>query len=119
MMNIYNGIIVTDNYGIAIVELPEYFQSLNKDFRYQLTCIGSFANAIILNKINNNSFTIKTDKPNIEVSWQVTGIRKDPYAENNRIKVEVDKEKEHRGKYLHPIEYGKSKDYKINMLDNK
>jgi len=101
MMNIYNGIITTDDSGLAIVQLPDYFEALNKDFRYQLTCIGSFAQAIILEKIENNRFTIQTDFPDIEVSWQVTGIRKDAFAEDNRIQVEVEKPDSQKGTYLY------------------
>ncbi|NNF33880.1 MAG: hypothetical protein HKN68_07215, partial [Saprospiraceae bacterium] len=107
MMNVYNGNVITGVDGSAMVEMPEYFEALNKDFRYQLTVIGDFAQAIISKEISNNNFEIRTDKPNIKVSWQVTGIRKDAYAEKNRIQVEVDKEKENRGSYLHPEAYGK------------
>ena len=110
MKNIYDGNIITDNRGTAVVELPEYFEALNKDFRYQLTVIGSFARAIISEEISNNSFVIKTDEPNIKVSWQVTGIRKDAYANANRIQTEVNKNSSERGKYLYPelFGYGKS-----------
>jgi hypothetical protein len=106
MMNVYNGNIVTSSTGEATVNLPEYFESLNKDFRYQLTVIGDFAQAIVFKKVENNKFVIKTDKPNIEVSWQVTGIRKDPFAEKNRVVPEVEKSPEEKGKYLHPEAYG-------------
>jgi hypothetical protein len=41
------------------------------------------------------------------VSWQVTGIRKDAYAEQNRIMVEVLKPAKERGTYLHPEAFGK------------
>ncbi|MCP4711507.1 MAG: hypothetical protein GY869_23050, partial [Planctomycetes bacterium] len=73
MMNVYNGNIETDSDGYATVELPEYFDALNRDFRYQLTVIGQFAQAIIAEKITENHFVIQTDKPNVEVSWQITG----------------------------------------------
>lgn len=105
MMNVYNGNISTNEKGFAVVELPEYFGTLNMDFRYQLTCFGVFSQAIVYEKINNNQFTIRTEKPNVEVSWQVTGIRKDPYAMENRIKVEVDKPENEKGYYLHYKEY--------------
>ena len=100
-MNIYNGNAKTNEDGEVVVELPEYFESLNMEFRYQLTCIGSFAQAIIGEEVSNNKFTIKTDKPNVKVSWQVTGIRKDTYANDNRVVVEVDKEPENVGSLLH------------------
>ncbi len=102
MMNVYNGNIITNRIGIAFVELPEYFDALNSDFRYQLTVIGEFAQAIVLEEISNNQFTIKTDKPNIKVSWQVTGIRQDAYANSNRIPVEEYKPYDLRGKYQNP-----------------
>jgi hypothetical protein len=46
-------------------------------FRYQLTVIGQFAQAIVAAEIANRSFIIKTSKPGVKVSWQVTGIRQD------------------------------------------
>lgn len=106
MKNLYDGIIVTDNNGFATVELPGYFEALNKDFRYQLTVIGTFAQAIIKEKITGNRFVIQTSEPNVEVSWQVTGVRKDPYAEANRTIPEIEKEGHEKGKYLHPHLYG-------------
>ena len=106
MMNIYNGNIVTDGSGYATVTMPDWFKALNMDFRYQLTVIGEFAQAIIGNKMNGNQFSILTDKPNIEVSWQVTGIRNDKYAQVHRIQVEVDKPAHELGTYLNPEEHG-------------
>jgi len=106
MMDIYNGNVITDTKGYATVELPDYFEALNKDFRYQLTVIGEFAQAIVSDKIKENHFTIRTDKPNVEVSWQVTGIRNDASAIANRIPVEVNKNDSERGKYLDPQAFG-------------
>jgi hypothetical protein len=71
------------------------------DFRYQLTVIGQFAQAIVSKEIDGNQFTIRTSKPGVKVSWQVTGIRHDAYADAHRIQVEEDKG-EKRGTYLHP-----------------
>jgi hypothetical protein len=108
MMNIYNGNVVTDENGIAVVTLPEYFNSLNKDFRYQLTVVGTFAQAIVWRKIEGNTFEIKTSEPNVEVSWQVTGVRNDPYAQANPIEPVEEKTEEEKGKYLNPDVYGLS-----------
>jgi hypothetical protein len=110
MMNVYNGNVTTNESGQAIVRLPDYFEALNKDFRYQLTVIGSFAQAIISEEISENQFVISTDKPYIKVSWQVTGIRKDPVAEVNRIQVEVEKPDREKGLYIHPEAYGFGED---------
>jgi hypothetical protein len=106
MKNIYDGVVTTDQGGFATVSLPSYFQALNSDFRYQLTVIGQFAQAIVATEIQNNSFTIQTNKPNVKVSWQVTGIRKDPWAMKHRIPVEQTKSPSDRGYYLYPDAYG-------------
>jgi hypothetical protein len=110
MMNIYNGNITTDSNGDAVVDLPRYFAALNKDFRYQLTPIGQFAQVIILEEVDDttNTFKIKSDKPNVKVSWQVTGVRKDAFAEMNRIPNEVEKTGSEKGTYLHPQAFGVS-----------
>lgn len=101
MMNIYNGNITTDANGFATVEMPDYFESLNVDFRYQLTVIGTFAQAIVKDKIKTNSFVIQTNEPNVEVSWQVTGVRNDDWARENRIVPVVDKKDEELGTRLY------------------
>jgi hypothetical protein len=106
MMNIYNGNIITDGSGYATVNLPDWFEALNKDFRYQLTVIGDFAQAIIAQEVQGNQFAIRTDKPNVKVSWQVTGIRKDAFAEKNRIPIEELKQGDDVGKYIHPDAFG-------------
>jgi hypothetical protein len=105
MMNIYNGNVTTDAQGDAVVTLPDWFEALNTDFRYQLTVLGQFAQAIVANKVANHQFSIKTDKPNVEVSWQVTGIRHDAWADAHRIPVEVVKPAKERGFYKHPELY--------------
>ena len=123
MMNVYNGNVTTDARGEAIVEMPEYFEALNRDFRYQLTVIGTFAQAIVGEKIQDNRFVIRTDQPNVEVSWQVTGVRQDAWAEQNRIEVEVDKPAAVRGFYLHPSIFGQPRElgigYKLNEQLNR
>jgi len=102
MMNIYNGNVVTDGNGEAVVDMPSYFEALNREFRYQLTVIGAFAQAIIADEIKGNSFLIRTSAPNVKVSWQVTGVRQDAWANKNRIRVEVEKDERERGRYIHP-----------------
>lgn len=108
MMNIYNGNIQTDADGRAVVTLPDWFEPLNRDFRYQLTVIGSFSQVMIERKVEDGQFTIRSSEPGVEVSWQVTGIRQDKFANANRIEVEVEKSAEEKGKFFHPELYGKS-----------
>jgi hypothetical protein len=113
MMNVYNGNVVTGENGEAEVTLPDYFEALNRDFRYQLTVIGTFAQAIVGEEIAGNRFKIRTSAPGVKVSWQVTGIRRDPFANKHRIKVEEVKPERERGYYLHPEALGQPEEKSV------
>ena len=113
-LNLYSGNVVLDNKGEATVVLPDWFEALNTDFRYQLTCVGGFANVYIAEKINNNQFKIAGGKPGLEVSWQITCKRNDAYAKAHPFEVERAKPQEEMGKYLHPEELGFPKELGIN-----
>jgi hypothetical protein len=107
MKTIYDGNVTLDGKGEAVVVLPDYFEELNSDFRYQFAPMGSsMPNLYIAEKVRNNRFKIGGGKPGGEVSWQVTGIRKDPYAKAHPIEVEVEKSPGEKGKYQHPAEWG-------------
>jgi hypothetical protein len=111
MKNVYDGIATLDAAGEAIVNLPDWFEALNgsierDSFRYQLTCIGGHAPVYVADEIRDNRFRIAGGIAGLRVSWQVTGIRHDAYAENNRIQVETDKPAAEQGKYLHPEAHG-------------
>ncbi|MBX3103212.1 MAG: hypothetical protein KF690_11940, partial [Bacteroidetes bacterium] len=118
MMNIYNGNVTTNASGEAWVELPDYFHTLNKDFRYQLTVVGTFAQAIIGQKVENGRFLIRTNEPNVEVSWQVTGIRKDPWAEQHPVVPVMEKPAEEKGKYLNPELYNQPYTKNVSYIDS-
>jgi hypothetical protein len=113
MMNVYNGNVTTDVAGRAVVQMPDWFEALNRDFRYQLTVIGQFAQAMVASEIANHKFTIETDKPNVKVSWQLTGIRHDAWANAHRIPLEESKPEKERGFYLHPELFGAPVDQSI------
>ncbi|NND32026.1 MAG: hypothetical protein HKN76_05495 [Saprospiraceae bacterium] len=119
MKNFYDGMIITDGSGNAHVILPDWFVALNKDFRYQLTVIDQFAQAIVSEKIMTNSFSIKTNVPGVEVSWQVTATRKDAYAEQHRIPVEEYKPAKERGKYLHPDAFGQPMEKAVDFRNHQ
>jgi hypothetical protein len=104
MMNVYNGVVVLNEKGEATVELPTYFEALNRDFRYQLTCVGAFAPVYVSEEIHANRFSIAGGKPGLKVSWQVTGIRQDAVANAHRIQPEVEKSPSEKGKFLFPVE---------------
>ncbi len=106
MMNIYNGNAVLDENGEAAIQLPEWFEALNRDFRYQLTCIGGFAPVYVAEEVSGNQFRIAGGEPGMKVSWQVTGIRQDEWANAHRVQVEVEKPAEKKGLYLYPEVFG-------------
>ncbi len=106
MKNFYDGIVTLDAAGSAEVILPDWFEALNRDFRYQLTCVGGYAPVYIAAEISGNRFRIAGGQPGLRVSWAVTGIRKDAYAVAHPVVVEELKEEQNRGKYLHPAELG-------------
>jgi hypothetical protein len=133
MKNVYDGIVVLDRKGKAEIELPDWFGALNKDFRYQLTAIGAPGPNLYIaeeiseattsnygskssNKNNNSRFKIAGGTSGMKVSWQVTGIRKDPWANANRIEVEDDKPDKERGYYLHPDLYNQPEENGISHL---
>ncbi|MFZ0668501.1 MAG: hypothetical protein WAM97_22315 [Acidimicrobiales bacterium] len=106
MMNVYNGNVTLDTEGTATVDLPDWFEALNRDYRYQLTAIGAPTVVYVSKEIVNGQFGIAGGNANQKVSWQVTGIRQDAWANANRIPIEVDKKDEDRGRYLHPELFG-------------
>ncbi len=118
ILNVYSGNVKTNKKGEAIVTLPDWFEALNKDFRYQLTVIGQFAQAIVAEKIKGHQFRIKTNAANVEVSWQVTGIRSDAATRQLTFKVEEVKPVHERGTYLSPEAYGEPKEKGIKWARN-
>jgi hypothetical protein len=82
-------------------------QALNGHYRYQLTVVDSrFAQAIVTTPMSNNRFSIRTSRPHVRISWQVTGVREDPYARAHRIPTEQRKVGRDDGRYLQPELYG-------------
>ncbi len=114
MKNIYDGVVELDENGEASVELPVWFDALNRDFRYQLTAVGgAMPDLHVASEVSSNRFKIAGGKAGMKVSWLLTGIRKDPYANAHRIPVEQNKPEAERGFYLYPELYGEPKEKKI------
>jgi hypothetical protein len=115
MKNVYDGVTKLDGNGEAIIEMPDWFSALNRDFRYLLTPIGSAAPGLfIAEELANDRFKIAGGAPGMKVSWQVTGIRQDAWANKNRIPVEEVKPERERGSYLHPEAFGKEEERGVN-----
>ena len=108
MLNVYSGTVSLDGDGEGTVELPDWFDALNSDVRYQLTAVGSPApNLHVKTKVDGGRFSIAGGRGGQEVSWQLTGIRQDAYAREHPIVVEQLKKGSDKGKYLHPELFGK------------
>jgi hypothetical protein len=108
VINEYSGNVTTNGKGFATVTLPGYFQLINTDYRYQLTVVGrSFARAIVWSRIAHNRFTIRTDQPNLGVSWQVSAKRNDKYMRAHPFAAIQEKTGRERGRYVTPELYGK------------
>ncbi|RME38807.1 MAG: hypothetical protein D6788_06710, partial [Planctomycetota bacterium] len=113
--NVYDGVAVLDETGSATVRLPDYVEAFNRDFRYQLTPLGAPMPGLhVAREIRDNRFRIAGGAPGMKVSWQITGIRRDPWAEAHPVIVEKDKPVEQRGHYLHPELYGQPKAKRID-----
>jgi hypothetical protein len=115
------------------IELPNWFSTVNKNVRYQLTAIGgpgpnlhvseeiSEANTNLSGSRSNSGnkksrFKIAGGTSGMKVSWQVTGIRNDPYAKSYPLQVEEDKPDNERGYYIHPDLFGESEDKAVSRL---
>ena len=103
--NLYSGVAVLDSHGAAKVELPQWFEAINRDPRYQLTCIGSFAPVYVAEEISGNHFKIAGGEPGMKISWQVIATRNDPAFRRHPHPVEEDKPPEEQGTYLDPQAY--------------
>jgi hypothetical protein len=116
MKNVYDGLAQLDEDGVAWVDLPEWFEALNGDFRYQLTAVGGTAPDLhIAEELSENRFKIAGGPEGMKVCWQVTGTRKDPWAAANPFEVEQMKSQEERGRYLEPSLHNAPEDLRIRI----
>jgi hypothetical protein len=117
--NVYDGLTVLNSRGEAMVGLPAWLEASNRDFRYQLTPIGAPAPDLhVAEGISKGRFRIAGGKPRMRVSWQVTGIRRDAWAEANPMAVEERKTGVERGCYLYPELHGKPEAKAIERVRN-
>jgi hypothetical protein len=117
--NIYDGLVTLDEKGEATIELPDYFLALNGEFRYLATQLGAPMPDLHLARevsaglfgLGAPRFRISGGAPGGRVSWQITGIRHDPYIKKHPIEVEVEKTDStlvKKGEYLSPELYEKT-----------
>ena len=114
-LNAYSGVVTLDARGEAWVELPDYFDAINRDPRYTLTPIGApMPNLHVAVEIQGNRFKIAGGAPGKRVSWRIEAVRNDPYVQRRGFQAEREKPREHQGKYLYPELYGQPKERAIH-----
>lgn len=120
VLNIYRGTVAFDADGNAVVQLPNWFDAVNKNASYQLTPIGGYAPIYIAEKIKDGRFVISGGMAGMEVSWAVYAERNDPYLQQHPEAKEVEEDKSAReaGKYLRPDLYNKTSEDAILKAAN-
>jgi hypothetical protein len=118
-LNVYTGNVITDATGSGWVQLPSYFEDINRDFRYTLTVVDDsdsdvFVQAKIAREIRNNRFKIRTNAPHVKVTWRVEAIRNDLWMQQHGAPVELEKEGRERGTYHQPELYGAPPEMGLN-----
>ena len=78
MKNVYDGNVELDDKGEAWIQMPDYFEALNREFRYLLTPIRAPAPSLfVAEMISDNRFKIAGGPAGLLLFWQVTGVRKE------------------------------------------
>ena len=115
VLNVYRGTTAFDANGEAVIQLPDYFDAINKNPSYQLTPIGAPAQLYIKKKIQNNNFVVAGGQPGMEVSWIVTAERNDAYLQKypEQKNTVILKRENQRGKYFMPELFGLPKEKSI------
>ncbi|MFO0837424.1 MAG: hypothetical protein U1D55_02785 [Phycisphaerae bacterium] len=107
--NVYNGTVRTGDDGFACIQLPPYFDEINRDVRYQLTVIDDgeeFTLVKVTQEVSDHRFQIRTSRPKIRVCWEVKAVRNDAFTRAQHIAAELDKPPAERGKYMNPELFG-------------
>ncbi len=120
MKTVYDGTVTLDARGQAWVVMPEWFEALNTEFRYQLTAVGAPGpDLYIAEKITANRFLVAGGEAGAEVCWMVTGVRRDPTAVRRDFEVEIAKDAADVGHYLDPPAYGAGNELRVGARDEK
>lgn len=119
ILNLYRGTATFNVDGSVVVQLPDYYDVINKNPSYQLTPVGAaMPNLHIEKEAHNGTFIIAGGVPGKKVSWILTAERNDPYMQQNPEARDVVIDKgEDRGKYLMPELYGQPKEMRIAYFE--
>jgi hypothetical protein len=108
VLNLYRGNAVCDQQGEAVVELPEWFEAINRDPSYHLTPIGAPASLYIKEELANGRFVIGGGAPGMKVSWTVQAERNDAYLQQYPAQRATEEQKRpgQQGRYFMPVLHG-------------
>jgi hypothetical protein len=109
-VSMVGGNAVTGATGRITVRVPAIFARHHRDVRYQLTPLGDYQKLYVAHKLDRNGrFTIAADRAGLEVSWLLLGVRSDPAATKQPLRVEARKAARYRGRYAQPELYDQAR----------
>ena len=100
MKNVYDGVVTTDGAGFATVRAARLVPGAQPRLPLPADACSATARGRAPASSARSRTTRSWCRPtcrSVEVSWQVTGIRQDAYAEKHRIPVEEDKPADEQG----------------------
>lgn len=106
-LNIYSGTLTLGADGQAWVDLPDYFESINKDAGFHLTAMGKPSPMLHVAERTNGRFRIAGGEAGTQVCWMVTATRNDAWVRTHGAPVETPKGPRDRGKFLAPSLFGR------------
>ena len=107
LLSTISGNTVTGADGRVTVKVPLLFARYHTDVRYQLTPLGHSTDLHVAVELDGRGrFVIAADQYGLRVSWQLTGVRSDPAALRQPLRVDATKPVRYRGRYVQPSLYG-------------
>jgi hypothetical protein len=106
-LTVYSGNVRLGSRGEATVRLPDWFEALNEDVRYQLTTVGEHAPVYVKQPVRDGRFVVGGGSAGLTVSWQITARRRDRWSQAHPLAVRSTKRDYQAGRYLQPVEHGR------------
>ncbi|MDX1463561.1 MAG: hypothetical protein R3359_10930 [Marinirhabdus sp.] len=119
VLNMYRGVVALDSNGMATVQLPDYFEAINRNVSYQLTSIGSPQPPYVVQEIEGNTFVV-AGQAGAKVSWLIIAERNDAYMQQHPEARDPEplKKGPRKDKYITPEFYGQSKEQALYSSDS-
>ncbi|RLB39446.1 MAG: hypothetical protein DRH30_09875 [Deltaproteobacteria bacterium] len=116
-LTMIGGTVVLDEHGEARVDLPSWFAEVNTDLSYQLTPIGAPMPLLhVASELEGMHFRVAGGVAGEKVSWQLAGIRSDPWAQDHPHQTEAPKPADEKGTYIYPAGWGVGEEHSLERL---